>query len=294
MPFRRRALWFAFCLGLAAVGGPLRAAPVQQAPVGEVEVSAKGSLEWYKGQHLYVARGSARAIRGDMTVTADLLSAHERETAKDQEKKSENNKKNDSTSAPPSGIDRLTAEGNVHIWDARQQIFGDRAVYDLDKGIAEVTGNALKYMTSKEVVTATDSLEYYDHEQMAVARGHAIGVRDDRHIEGDVLTARFSQTPAGQQEMSVLTAEGNAKVLTGETIAHCDRVVYDVKRNIAVLSGSVRITRGRSQLSGDKAEIDFASGESRLLNEGHKGRVKALLVPDPDKEKAKKAKGEKQ
>jgi len=38
----------------------------------------------------------------------------------------------------------------------------------------------------------------------------------------------------------------------------------------------VRITRQDTQLAGDKAEVDFASGESRLINTGS-GRVRALL-----------------
>ena len=47
---------------------------------GHIEVTADKSLEWYQDQRLYVARGNAKAIRGDMTVTADLLTAHERDT----------------------------------------------------------------------------------------------------------------------------------------------------------------------------------------------------------------------
>ncbi len=45
----------------------------------QIEVTADQSLEWYQDAHIYVARGHARAVRGDMVVEADLLSAHERE-----------------------------------------------------------------------------------------------------------------------------------------------------------------------------------------------------------------------
>lgn len=266
-----------------------------------LEVSADGSLEWYKDTHLYVARGGAKAVKGDLTVTADVLSAHERqpdtgleknEAAKPAKEKEKTGRASSET-GPSKGIDRLMAEGHVHLWDAHQQVFGDKAVYDLDKAVAQITGNDLKYMTQKEVVTAQESLEYYDHEQMAVARGHAVAVRDGRHIEGDVLTAHFTQTTDGQREMSVLTAQGHATVITGDTVARSDEVVYDVKRNVAVLSGTVRVTRGQTQISGDKAEVDFATGESRMLNEKPNGRVKALLVPDQSQDHAKGKSGPK-
>ena len=42
-----------------------------------MEVTADQSLEWYQDKRLYVARGHARAVRGDLVVDADLLTAHE-------------------------------------------------------------------------------------------------------------------------------------------------------------------------------------------------------------------------
>lgn len=291
MMAHRRLFWVVLASLLMGSGAAAWAkeakAPAPKAATEAVEVSADGSLEWYKETHLYVARGGAKAIKGDLTVTADVLSAHERQAEDGKEKKPSENKDKASESGPSKGIDRLMAEGNVHLWDTQQQVFGERAVYDLDKAVAQMTGQNLKYMTQKEVVTAQESLEYYDHDQMAVARGHAVAVREGRHIEGDVLTAHFSQVPGGQREMTVLTAQGHATVVTGDTVARSEQVVYDVKRNVAVLSGAVRVTRGQTQLSGDKAEVDFATGESRMLNENPKGRVKVLLVPDQEKSASK-------
>ena len=52
-----------------------------QAPK-QVEITADQSLEWYQDQQIYVARGNAKAIRGDMVVDADMLTAHERDKPK--------------------------------------------------------------------------------------------------------------------------------------------------------------------------------------------------------------------
>jgi lipopolysaccharide export system protein LptA len=251
--------------------------PLSSGGDGQIEVTADESLEWYQDQRLYVARGNAKAIRGTMTVEADILTAHERNKTE----QATPDKVADATkdkAVTGGSIDRLTAEGRVHITDPRQQVFGEHAIYDFDRKVAEVTGSNLKYVTAKDVVTARNSLEYYEDKNMAVARGKAIAVHDGRHVEGDVLTAHFTQTPAGQQEMSQMTAEGNVTVLTATDVARGDKAVYDVKKNAAVLTGHVRVTRQDTQLTGDKAEVDFASGQSRLLNEG-KGRVRALLSP---------------
>jgi lipopolysaccharide export system protein LptA len=102
-------------------------------------------------------------------------------------------------------------------------------------------------------------------------------------VEADVLTARFAQSAAGQMEMVDMTAEGHVTVLTGNDISRGDHAVYDIKRNVAVMSGHVKVTRGETHLAGDRAEVDFTKGESRLINQGP-GRVRALLVPKSDKE----------
>ncbi len=74
---------------------------------------------------------------------------------------------------------------------------GDRAVYDVDRAIAVVTGKGLKMTTPTDVVTARDSLEWYDQKQIAVARGNAVAIRNGKTIKGDVLTAYMRQGRAG-------------------------------------------------------------------------------------------------
>lgn len=248
----------------------------------QIDVSADESLEWHQDTHLYVARGNARAVRGDVTVEADLLTAHERDKDKQPAADSPEPKKDKASLSHESSLggnlDLLTAEGHVHISDPRQQIFGEHAVYDLDQKTAKITGNNLKYLTSRDVITARDSMEYYEGENMALARGKAVAVHDDRRVEADVMKALFTQGPNGQMEMSAMSAEGNVTVVTKNDVSRGDKAVYDVKRNVAVLTGNVRITRGDTQLSGDRAEVDFTKNQSRLLNQGH-GRVRALLTP---------------
>jgi lipopolysaccharide export system protein LptA len=259
-------------LGLCLMSAPALAQSKEAAPrpAGEmIDISAEESLEYYKEKQLYVARGKAKAIKGDMTVEADLLTAHQRTASPDAQASAK--------TQGQSNIDFLTAEGNVRIYDTKQQVFGDKAVYNVDEKAFKVTGNNLKYLTATDIVTATDSLEYYDDRKTAIARGRAIGEHKGSRVEGDVLSAQFAQNEAGQMEMTQLFAKGNVLITTKDGgLSRGDDAVYDVKKNIAILTKNVKITRGETQLAGDKAEVDFTTGQSRLLNKGS-GRVRALL-----------------
>src|SRR3546814_10001601 len=82
-----------------------------------VTVDADNGIEWIRDAKTYIARGNARAIRGDTTVTADMLTARYRE-------------KPDGTTE----IHVLQADGNVVIETPRERATGERAVYSLDEG----------------------------------------------------------------------------------------------------------------------------------------------------------------
>jgi lipopolysaccharide export system protein LptA len=257
-----------------------KTAPAQQdqnAP-SQIEITADNSLEWYQDKNMYVARGNAKAVRGDMTVTADLLTAHEREKPKTAPGQKPVKDPNAPKSDSGGDIDKMTAEGNVVILQRNARVTGDHSVDDVDKHVMVVTGNNLRYETDKQVVTARDSLEYWDEQKIAVARGHAVAVKGDRHVEGDVLTAEFRAPPeGGPDQMNKMTAVGNVTVITKNDVTRGDHAVYDAARDIAIITGHVRITRADgTELTGDVGESDFAANQSRLMNDGS-GRVRALL-----------------
>ncbi|MBI1273495.1 MAG: hypothetical protein GC131_05380 [Alphaproteobacteria bacterium] len=232
-----------------------------------IEITAEESLEWHEPEQMYAARGAAKAVRGDFTVTADQLFAYQKKNAQGQDE-----------------IVRLVAEGNVHIASARQEAWGQRAVYDVTQKVAVLTGSGLKFAGNDTVVTARDRLEYWEAQRKAVARGNAIASQNDRRVEADVLTAQFVELPNGKQELEQMLAQGNVTVVTKTDVARGEKAVYDMRRDIAIMSGGVRVTRGQSQLEGAVAEVDFATGLSRIMSNGSRkagdGRVRALLVPD--------------
>ena len=282
-----------------------------------IDIQADNAIEWHQDPKAYVARGHASAVRGTSTIYADVLTAYYRETK-----------------AKGAEVFRITAEGSVHIVTPTEEIFGDHGVYDTDRQAGVLTGQNLRLLTKTEVVTARDSMEYYDVEKLAVARGDAIAVRNLDRIRADILIAHFTESPAAEKapppgaggralapaaagkapppavapahdkapaagkesgpaksakdakdpkagdttsSLDRLDGVGGVIITTPQDVALCDRVLYSVATEIAVLRGNVRITRGTDQVNGDAAEMDMKTHVNRVLSAGH--RVEGLLIP---------------
>lgn len=270
-----------------------------------LEVFADQGIEWRQNDNTYIARGNARAIKGDTTVYGDTLLAHYRKTE-----------------SGGTEIWRLEATGNVRIASPTDTAYGDRAVYTLDNAVLVLTGKALRLTTPRQTITARDSLEYWEQKDLAVARGNGLVVTDDgRRIRGDVLTAQFksNKTPAGtaattakpatakpattkpgatqkpaapaaqrgnernDSRMQRIDAYGNVIITTPQEVARGNRAVYLEETGIANLIGSVKITRGQNQLNGEAAEVNLRTGVSRIVSATSGtsgGPVRALIVPD--------------
>lgn len=150
-----------------------------------IQIQADSGIEWQQDAHLYIARGNAVATRGQGEIHADTLIAHYRDVK-------------GGSSGGNTEIYRVEAEGHVTVKRDAQTVVGDRAVYGVDQAIAIVTGKGLKLTTANDVVTARDSLEWYDQKQIAVARGDAVAIRNGKTIKADILTAYMVKTAPGQ------------------------------------------------------------------------------------------------
>ncbi|MBT6136100.1 MAG: hypothetical protein HOH65_01395 [Rhodospirillaceae bacterium] len=229
-----------------------------------ITVEADEGIEWLRDKRMYVARGNAKAIRDGVTVKADTLTAHYRDG------KTKSNE-----------IHRLEALGHVTIVSADRQAVADRAVYDLDEAVVVLLGDNLKFSTATDVITARESLEYWETKRVAVARGDALATRKDQRIRADALTAYFHSGADGKLSVTRMDAIGNVVITTPREVARGDKGVYNVDKGIATLDGAVRITRGTDQLNGQRAEVNLKTGVSRLLSGSgtKRQRVQGLIVP---------------
>ena len=170
-------------------------------------------------------------------------------------------------------------------------------MYDLAQHIVVLTGKALKLVTTAEVITARDSLEYFEDSQTGVARGDAVAIRGDDKLTADVIAAKFTKsdtgattpqsTPAGnaaadtgdkKQKLERLDAKGHVVLVTVSDVVTGDEGVYNPITDEATVTGNVKVTRGDNQLDGSRAEVDMATGISRVYA-APGARVRGLFVP---------------
>ena len=264
---------------------------------GPVEVTASEGMEWRQNEQVVIARGNARAVRGDVTVTADRLLARYRRKAGTGAAAAPTTPGPIAADTGANEIYRLEAEGNVRIFTATDIAVGDKAVYDIDQAVLLLTGRDLKLTTPTQVLTARDTMEYWSQRNMAVGRGLAtVLTNDGRRLAGDTLvgfttpatpagtapaakTGAPGSTPAGASKLQRVEGFGNVEVRTATEIIRGARGVYVPDTGIARLAGGVRITRGQNQLNGDEAIVNMRTGISTLTRDPG-GRVQGLVVPN--------------
>ena len=284
-------------LAFAALIPPAQAQQLDLTHGGPIAITASDGIDWRQQEREVIARGNAKAVRQNVTVTADRLIAFYRP------KNGASPQPTQTVSAgdPDAGgneVYRVQAEGHVRIFTPTDEVLGDHAVYDMDQAVLVVTGHALRLTTPNDVLTARDTLEYWSQKHMAVARGNAeVVTNDGRRLRADTLVAYTTDapTPAGpasptQQQnnqdplvasgkLQKVDAFGNVVVRTVTDTAIGDRAVYVPDTGIARLAGNVRITRGQNQLDGSEAEVNMKTGVAQLLS-GSRERVHGLVVPN--------------
>jgi lipopolysaccharide export system protein LptA len=285
-------------LALLSCGIALFRANAQAVTPGDnspIQIQADSGIEWQQDAHVYIARGNAVAIRGPGEIHADTLIAHYREA------------KGGGNTGANTEIYRVEAEGHVTMKRDAQTVVGDRAVYDVDQGIAVVTGKGLKMTTPTDVVTARDALDWYDQRQIAVARGNAVAIRNGKTIKGDVLTAYLVKTtptpakesgqhgktapttakppvtpaasPGGppgaasgeESKISRVDAQGHVVIHNALDTGRGDFGVYKADTGIATLIGNVVIERDKDVIRGQRGVMDLNNNVSRMMPGGAPG-----------------------
>ncbi|MDI2090102.1 LptA/OstA family protein [Commensalibacter oyaizuii] len=273
---------------------------------GQITVTALGGFNWDQNAKSVTAYDHAKAVRGDVTVTADRLVAMYRKKAnaadnqpKPEEKK-DDQKSGDITqdSSGSNEIYRLYAYGHVHIYTNTDQAWGDKAIYDIDQATLVLTGKNMKLTTPQNIMTARDAMEYHSQTRMSVGRGDATvtSIKDGRRIKADVLVGYSAPTDQKSQpanannnknsddvtrssKLEKVNAFGNVVVRTQNETVRGDRGVYVPNTGIARVVGNVHITRGSNQLNGHAAIINMRTGIAHMT-EAPGRRVQGLVVPN--------------
>ncbi|MFA5592866.1 MAG: LptA/OstA family protein [Micavibrio sp.] len=290
------ALAFAAALMVAAAPAQAQIAGNQEEPI---EITATGTVEWLRGKQQYVARRDVIVTQGTMQLYTDLLTADYREGA-----------------ASSTEIWQLTAEGNVQVKDQSHTAYGDHGVYDVESGVATLTGDNLRLVSPDQTVTARDKMEYFANERKARAIGNAVVTRPNDTIRADTITAFFKADSGGtlpnrsggggsgvgsnsrggssggadSGNLNRLEAVGKVVITTPSEKLYGDRAVYKADTNMAEMTGNVRVERGPNVLEGVRAEVDLNTNISKMFGSGGEGgRVRGVFFPGSEsKDGAKK------
>ncbi|MBU6396557.1 MAG: organic solvent tolerance protein OstA [Rhodospirillales bacterium] len=276
------------------LGTPPGAAPVP------IQITASQGITWSQDAQTVTATGDAKAVRGDVTVTADELVAHyvKKTDAGSQPAPSAPDASSSPLDQGNAQLTELDAIGHVHIYTATDNAWGDHAVYSVGQQVLVLTGKNLKLTTPQDTITARDSIEYYAGEHKAIARGDAlIMANGGRSIAADVITGYFNSQASGgtaqpaAQNVDGLSQGGNLKrveamgsvvIKTPSDTAMGDRGVYLPPTGQARLGGNVRIIHGPNELAGADALVNMKTGVATLLA-GPGGQVSGVILPGSGK-----------
>jgi lipopolysaccharide export system protein LptA len=233
-----------------------------------IEITADDGIEWRRKEKVYIASGNARAARGEIELYGDILSAFYRDAGDG-----------------GSEVYRVEAHGNVRILSPNEAVYGDDGYYDVDRGVVALTGEGLRLETGGDSITAKESLEYWEAKRLAVARGGAVASRGDKSLSAEVLVGHFRKDEDGRLVLRQVDAQGQVRIETPTEFVSGNSGVYYLDKQFAELTGGVKITRGEAQLNGEYAEVNLATGVSRLLAAPPGGksdtRVHGLFAPTP-------------
>lgn len=236
-----------------------------------LEISADGTLEWLRNDKTFVARQNALAVQGDSSVAAQTLSAQYRE-GKDS-----------------SGMEiyKVTAENGVVLKSRDSTAYGQKAVYNLDDGLAIMTGDNLKLVSPDQTVTARDKFEYWTTDGRFNALGDAVVVRPKPDgagsdtLKADKISAVMKENEHGERALYTLEATGNVVITTPTDVVTGAYGIYRAATNKAELTGGVKIIRGPNTLEGERAEVDMNTNISTIFGDTNKptGRVRGVFYP---------------
>ena len=242
--------------------------PQEQARNSEkpIEIEADDALEWDRENQTYTAQGNASATQGDTSVHAETLIA-------------------DYNKGEDDGIEiwRLTATTGVELRSPEGTAFGQKAVYLIEKGRAEMTGDNLKLVSPDQTITAEDNFLYFTNDNHFIANGNVVVTRADDILKADQVKATFKTGKTGNRELDQMEAHGNVRIITPEETLSGRVATYDPQTEIAELIGKVKIVRGPNILTGNRATVDLKTNVSRVYGAPKAGeRVKGVFFPEED------------
>lgn len=232
-----------------------------------VHISAEESLEWHRNDQFFRARKNVEVQRGDTSLYSTSLIARYADSA---------NKSVD--------VYQVEATGAVRIVSKDGTAYGDRAVYEVKKSYAVLTGDHLRVVSDGQRLSAHDKIEYWIDDGRLVASGDVEAQREGDVITADEMIALFEEDAQGERVLKSLEARGNVIITTPNERLTGESAFYVAVTSVAEIKGNVKITRGPNILEGAHAEVNLDTNVSKIFGGQEKdgGRVSGTFFPGSD------------
>lgn len=227
-----------------------------------IALDARDGIEWLRDQKQYIARGDAVMKRDGLTLKSDEIIVHY-----------------DDADGGDIKVKRMDAIGSVFVSRDDLTASGARATYHIEDKVAVMIGDKLEINSDRGNISANESLEFWDARNIVVARGNATTRHAQGTLKANVISAFLKNNKDNKRQIDRIEALGNIIISNGNEIIKGEKGIYYIDQEFADICGNVKITRGANQLNGKCAQIDFKSGNSKIIGDKNK-RIQGLILPD--------------
>lgn len=227
-----------------------------------IALDAREGIEWLRDKKQYIARGDAVMKRDGLTLKADELIVHY-----------------DDADGGDIKVQRMDAIGRVFVSRDDLTASAARATYHIEDKVAVMIGDKLEVNSNRGNIKANESLEFWDDRNIVVARGNAVTRHAKGTLKANVISAFLKNMGGNKREIDRIEAIGDIVISNGSDIIKGQKGIYYIDRQFADICGDVKITQGSNQLNGKCAQVDFKTGNSKIIGDKNK-RIQGLILPD--------------
>jgi len=113
-------------------------------------------------------------------------------------------------------------------------------------------------------ITAEQVLEWHRNEQQYIARGDAKIKQGTMTIQADIITADYREEKGSGLDIYRLTASGNVIIDSQGNVGRGDKLVYDVAKGVATLTGDDVELASQDQVIKAKESFEYWTAQGRL------------------------------
>ena len=233
--------------------GLMLAAFTTNAHADDMVVNAENSLEWNQKEAFYHAIGNAAALQGKQEIKAESLKAfYDPQTIE-------------------RTITRIIADGNASFADESHNGSGQKLNYDATSATYLLNGPDALISGPDGSGAAEKTIIFKRASQIVeLVEDAEIKLKDGRHLSGQEIIIYLDEA----DNILRISAAGDVTIIQANgSTATANKADYNRAADSALLTGNVVVKDGETELAGDRAEVDFATGISKMLSDKSGGRV---------------------